>query len=77
MSNRIVLPNGEPSPEKQVCMKDLLITARHGWSVGKKDEAFEAVCSALELLSGGVGRVMRDVETNMKAIAELGKEKGE
>jgi hypothetical protein len=70
MSNRIVLPNGSPSPEQQVNMKDLLEKARHGWSVGKKAEAFEAVCTGLELCSAGVGRLMRDMEQVLKKLED-------
>lgn len=77
MSNRIVLPNGTPNPDPKVCMKDLLAKARIGWSQGKKAEAFESVCSGLELCSMGVARLMRDMDTAMKAIAELSKEKGD
>lgn len=70
MSNRIVLPNGAPAPEPKVNMHDLLIKARLGWSQGKKAEAFEAVCTGLELCSSGVGRLMRDMETVMKKLED-------
>ena len=70
MSNRIVLSNGTPVPEPQVNMKDLLVKARNGWSVGKKAEAFEAVCTGLELCSAGVGRLMRDMEMVLKKMEE-------
>lgn len=59
--SRIILQDGTPAPEPQVNMKDLLAKARLGWSQGKKAEAFEAVCTGLELCSAGVGRLMRDV----------------
>lgn len=68
MSNRIVGLNGEPTPEPKVGMKDLLVKARLGWSQGKKGEAFEAVCTGLELCSAGVGRLMRDMEEVRKKL---------
>lgn len=63
MSSRILLPNGAPAPEPQLNMKDLLVKARHGWAVGKKAEAFEAVCTGLELCSAGIARLMTDVDS--------------
>jgi hypothetical protein len=77
MSNRIVLPNGAPAPEPQVCMKDLIEKARKDWSVGKKADAFEAAVTGLELCSRGIARLMRDMETVMKAVDQLSKEKGD
>lgn len=68
--NKIVLPNGIPMPEPKLNMKDLLEKARLGWSQGKKAEAFEAVCTGLELCSAGVGRIMRDMEDLRKKVED-------
>lgn len=52
-------------------MASLIKQARDGWEVGKKNEAFMAAMTGLELCSMGITRLMRDMEAMQKKLKEL------
>lgn len=51
-------------------MASLIKQAREGWEVGKKNEAFMAAITGLELCSMGVARLMKDMEAMQKKLNE-------
>lgn len=59
--SQILDPNGNIPKKEPPNIPSLVQTARDKWKLGHKQQAFEMVLAAIELLSKGVARCFMDI----------------